>query len=59
VNTFVFLFLDEKKKKALKHVSKMNYNSLNILLFFFASPKKNQKESPEIEYSPISGSSYI
>jgi len=25
------------------------------LLILFASPKKNQKRSPEIEYSPISG----
>lgn len=24
-------------------------------LFFFASPKKNQKRSPEIDNSPISG----
>ena len=33
--------------------------TLIFLFFFFASPKKKQKRSPEIEYSPISGSSYV
>ena len=28
-------------------------------MFFFASPKKNQKKRPAIEYSPIAGSSYV
>jgi len=28
-------------------------------LFFFASPKKNQKRSPEKDYIPFSGSSYV
>jgi len=38
---------------------KMNINILIIVLYFFVFPKKNKKESPEFEYSPISGSSYI
>ena len=33
--------------------------SVLACLFFFATPKKNQKKSPEIEYSPISGSSFM
>jgi hypothetical protein len=28
-------------------------------LFFFVCPKKNQKRAPQIEYSPIWGSSYV
>ncbi len=28
-------------------------------MFFFACPKKNQKKTPVIEYSPITGYSYV
>jgi len=28
-------------------------------MFFFASPKKNQKKSPAKDYSPFAGGSYV
>ena len=35
------------------------HDACSGLLYFFASPKKYQKRSPEIDDSPISGSSYV
>ena len=46
---FCFFFYQEKKKGEI---------TLS-LFFFFASPKKKQKKSPEIEYGPISGNSFV
>jgi hypothetical protein len=54
-------FYQEKKKGKESCVKKNSAHKAFVFcyslknVFFFASPKKKQKKSPEIENSPISG----
>jgi len=45
----------EHKKKAMTNGSKRFNCGLIFLLFFFASPKKNQKKSPTKDYIAFVG----